>query len=72
MNNELTVEANAEMVEGYRDGLDLSSPEPSLNRSRSYRHGFARGRDDRRGSPCGTYAALMQLAKEAMEADRND
>lgn len=30
-----------EMAEGYRDGRDLSAPEPSSNRSHSYRHGFA-------------------------------
>jgi hypothetical protein len=40
-----------EMVDGYRDGHDLDAPEPSQNRSRSYRHGFANGRDDRRGKP---------------------
>lgn len=43
--------ANEEMVEGYRDGLDMGSPEPSDNRSASYRHGFANGRDDRAGKP---------------------
>lgn len=63
--------ANADMVEGYRDGLDLSSPEPSANRSRSYRHGFANGRDDRRGEPRASYRELIQKADAAMEADQN-
>jgi hypothetical protein len=38
--------ANAEMVEGCLDGRDPSNPEPSDNRSRSYRHGFRSGRSD--------------------------
>lgn len=40
--------ANDEMVQGYFDGLDLTSPQPSANRSRSYRHGFANGRAESR------------------------
>jgi hypothetical protein len=43
--------ANDDMVEGYRDGFDLSAPEPSANRSESYRHGFANGRADKTGIP---------------------
>lgn len=35
--------ANSEMLEGFLDGYDLSLPEPSANRSHSYRHGFANG-----------------------------
>ena len=61
--------ANQEMVDGYMDGLDLSSPEPSDNRSQSYRHGFANGRDDRRGKPRDTFAAILAQADAAMEAD---
>mgnify|MGYP001104541154 CR=1 FL=1 len=38
--------ANDEMVQGYRDGLDKDSPDPSANRTRSYRHGFANARAD--------------------------
>lgn len=64
------MEANAEMVEGYMDGLDLSSPEPSANRSASYRHGFANGRDDRRGESRATYATLVAAAEVAMLADK--
>lgn len=33
-----------EFVEGYLDGRDMTAPEPSGNRSHSYRHSFAVGR----------------------------
>jgi hypothetical protein len=52
----------SEIVEGYRDGLNPDSPEPSANRSHSYRHGFANGRDDRRRDPRTTAAMLRQMA----------
>lgn len=39
--------ANDEMVQGFRDGYDLDCPEPSDNRSHSYKHGFKAGRNDR-------------------------
>lgn len=61
--------ANDEMIEGYKDGLDLSSPDPSGNRSFSYLHGFANGRDDRRGSPRDTAENLRKRADEAMALD---
>ena len=61
--------ANAEMVEGYLDGRDLSSPEPSANRSHSYRHGFASGREDRSGRFRGSFAEVNRMADEAMERD---
>ena len=38
--------AEDEMLEGYLDGRKPDNPEPSGNRSRSYRHGFQSGRDD--------------------------
>jgi len=62
--------ANADMIEGFRDGYDLTAPEPSANRSASYRHGFMCGRIDKRqvewnGSP----DELRRLADEAMDAD---
>jgi hypothetical protein len=63
--------ANDEMVDGFRDGYDLSAPEPSANRSHSYRHGFANGRDDRSGQPRASYAELIRMADLAMEMDRN-
>jgi hypothetical protein len=43
-----------EMVEGYLDGRKADNPEPSSNRSLSYRHGFANGRDDLAGSTTAT------------------
>lgn len=43
--------AEKEMFDGYLDGFDLVAPEPSANRSNSYRHGFANGRADRTGVP---------------------
>lgn len=52
--------ANDEMVEGFRDGYDMSAPEPSVNRSHSYRHGFANGRDDRSGKPRASYVELTR------------
>lgn len=64
-------EANAEMIQGFLDGYDLSAPEPSANRSHSYRHGFANGRDDRRGKPRDTYENLMKAADAAMLADEH-
>jgi hypothetical protein len=60
---------NDEMIEGFIDGYDLSAPEPSDNRSHSYRHGFANGRDDRSGKPRASYAELVRLAELAMEKD---
>lgn len=53
-----------EMVEGYRDGRDPDSPEPSANRSASYVHGFLNGRDDRAGSPQAP-ATVLRLAADA-------
>lgn len=63
--------ANSDMVEGFRDGYDLTSPEPSTNRSASYRHGFMCARIDKgliqwHGRPTDR---LRQLADEAMMAD---
>ncbi len=63
--------ANADMIEGFRDGYDLTAPEPSANRSNSYRHGFMVGRLDKTPSDWGKYnpAQLDRMADEAMEAD---
>lgn len=36
-----------DMTEGYLDGLDPDMPEPSANRSATYRHGFKMGRNDK-------------------------
>lgn len=62
--------ANDEMVQGYMDGFDLSSPAPSANRSHSYRHGFAAGRSDRgEQAPWRNAAEAVILADEAMALD---
>ena len=62
--------ANAEMAEGFRDGYDLTAPDPSANRSASYRHGFMCGRIDKRQVEWnGTADELRKLADDAMEAD---
>lgn len=58
-----------EMLEGYMDGRNPHSPEPGPNRSASYRHGFANGRDDLNRSPRATAEALRKAAAEAIEQD---
>lgn len=63
--------ANDEMAAGYLDGLDPTSPEPSDNRSHSYRHGFANGRDDRANGPRTTADELRRQARLAMDLDDN-
>ena len=63
------MDSEDEMLRGYLDGFDPDSPEPSDNRSHSYRHGFANGRDDRAGRPRSTAATLRVLADEAMRKD---
>lgn len=61
--------ANDEMARGYMDGRDLDSPEPSDNRSHSYRHGFMVGRGEKTGTLSGDAQALIALADAAMERD---
>ena len=61
--------ANEEMIAGYVDGLDLSSPPPSDNRSHSYRHGFANGRDDLSKKPRAGASLLREGAARAIEKD---
>lgn len=63
-------EANDDMVQGYRDGRDMDCPEPTINRSHSYHHGFAVGRCDKAGEPAFGNAALARtLAELAMKKD---
>jgi hypothetical protein len=62
------MEANQEMIDGYIDGRDANNPEPSLNRSRSYRHGFLAGRSDLNG-PTHGYQQMIEMADAAMAAD---
>jgi hypothetical protein len=60
-----------EMLEGYRDGRNPDSPEPSKNRSRTYRHGFQSGRDDLTRKPSAPAEVRRKMAEEAIEADAN-
>jgi hypothetical protein len=46
-----TVERDADFLEGYLDGRDPNAPEPSANRSHSYRHSFAVGRAELANDP---------------------
>jgi hypothetical protein len=62
-------QANDDMVEGYKDGFDLDAPEPSANRSASYRHGFANGRDDRRGKVRASWQEIDRQGRAAIAAD---
>lgn len=62
--------AEDDRVEGYRDGLDLSSPEPSANRSASYRHGFAVGRADKAKRPA--FGSADNARAQAARAERED
>mgnify|MGYP001585447743 CR=1 FL=1 len=62
-------EAEDDMVQGFTDGYDLDAPEPSANRSCSYRHGFANGRDDRRHEPRAPAAWLREYAEACIAAD---
>jgi len=61
--------ANDDMVQGYMDGYDLTAPEPSANRSASYRHGFIVGRGEKTGMLAGDYMNLNKAADAAMDAD---
>ena len=66
--------ANEEMVQGFMDGYDPNNPEPSDNRSHSYRHGFKAGRNDILPDGekpfCGMHAdSIREIAEEAMARD---
>jgi hypothetical protein len=64
------IPANDEMLLGYREGFDLDIPEPSENRSASYRHGFANGRADKTGKSRGmSFEELIRQADLAMLSD---
>lgn len=57
------------MVEGYCDGYDLNAPEPSANRSHSYRHGFAVGRAEKTKQKLPNAETLRTAADVAMAKD---
>lgn len=59
-----------DMLEGYNDGRNPDSPEPSANRSDSYRHGFQNGRDDLRNQPRAGARELRRQGDEAIAKDK--
>lgn len=62
--------ANDEIISGYLDGHDLNNPEPSDNRSHSYRHGFAVARHEKlHNEPLDCADALREKADAAMDRD---
>lgn len=64
------MEANTDMVQGYLDGRNIDNPEPSANRSRSYRHGFKVGRNEKlSGPPLADFQTVLSWADAAMAAD---
>jgi hypothetical protein len=61
----------AEMQDGYADGRKPDSPEPSANRSASYRHGFQMGRNDEARVPgAGAVANLYRATQALLEDER--
>lgn len=66
----ILLKANQEMIDGYMDGFDLNSPEPSSNRTDSYRHGFMNGRADKTGITRGmSYEWLVNEAERCITLD---
>lgn len=55
----MTEPHDTEFLAGYIDGGDLDAPEPSGNRSHSYRHSFAVRRAEKAGMPI--LAAVSRL-----------
>lgn len=68
--------ANADMADGYKDGLAdnrLEFPESLDNRGRSYRHGWLSGLADRtqaRHQAGKTFGEIVAAADEAIEEDK--
>jgi hypothetical protein len=60
-----------EFMDGYFDGRDPTSPEPSANRSHCYRHSFAVGRAEINGCPIAAAVSREHAAEaEAKDAAR--
>jgi len=58
-----------EMTVGYLDGSKPDNLEPSENRSSSYRHGFANGRDDLARAPLALGWQLRLMTEAAILED---
>lgn len=59
-----------EFMDGYRDGRNLSVPEPSSNRSHCYRHSFAIGRAEMERRNLGSLKRILAAANEAEVKDK--
>jgi hypothetical protein len=58
-----------EMVDGYFDGRNPDMPEPSDNRSASYRHGFRSGRADLGRPRAESFNETLAAADRAIAED---
>ena len=56
-----------EFCDGYYDGRDLTTPEPSANRSAAYRHSFAVGRAEKAGKPIPASVSRENAERAAAE-----
>jgi hypothetical protein len=65
----VTDQQDDDFMEGYFDGRDLNTPEPSSNRSACYRHSFAVGRAEMAGRPIPAQLS-RENARRAEEEDR--
>lgn len=65
---ELKTLDEAEMLEGYKDGL-AGDDEPGGNRSKSYWHGWRNGRSDRSGKVDAEGLALARVFVEDRRAN---
>lgn len=61
---------SSEFVDGYLDGHDPDAPEPSANRSASYRHSFSVARAERAGKPIPAFIS-RPAAEEAAAKDQS-
>lgn len=58
-----------EFMAGYIDGHDLTTPEPSQNRSEAYRHSWTLGRAEKLGQPLPKAAVSRAKAAEIIERE---
>lgn len=63
---------NDDMAQGYLDGRDPNAPEPSANRSASYRHGFMVGRNEIKSGPFRPLASFETVSHWAEQAAAQD
>jgi len=63
----MSVWIEGEFADGYFDGRNTDTPEPSGNRSRAYQHSWGVGRAERLGHPIP--AAISRAAAAIIEAE---